>query len=379
MKILYHFRTRGTGAEAVHIAGVARAFERLGHAVTFSSPTGVDPRRSAGADPFAQGGGSLPGLVFEVLEIAYNAVAFLKNARLLLRERPGMIYERHAFFLFSTALLARLFGVPLVVEVNELVGDARIRKPPALALLARLADKITFRLARAVVVVSPHLKRKIAGLGISGRKILVLPNGVDEEDFRVLPDPGPVRNRLGLQDALMIGFAGWFVEWHRLEMMLEVFAGLAGGNPRLRLLMAGSGPLEQDLRAQAARLGVADRVVWAGVVEHAEMPAIMAAMDICLVPHSNAYRSPIKLFEYMAMARPVVAPATEPIQSVVENGVTGLLFEPGDAPGLLGALERLVSDEALRSQVGNAARMAVLARHTWRHNAAEVLKAAGYL
>jgi glycosyltransferase involved in cell wall biosynthesis len=376
MKILYHFRTRGTGAEAVHISGVARAFERLGHEVVFSSPTGVDPRKSAGADPFAKKGGSMPGFVFELMEIAYNAVAFFKNARLVRRLRPGLIYERHAFFLFSTALLARLARVPLVVEVNELVGDARIRKGPLLRPLARLADAITFRAASAIVVVSPHLQRKIMALGIPQERILVLPNAVDEDDFREPPDGRDVRAKLGLDRELVLGFVGWFVEWHKLEMLLEVFAGLAAEFPGARLMLVGSGTLEEPLKKLAQDLGIAERILWPGAVPHDEVRGYIAAMDICIVPHSNEYRSPIKLFEYMALARPVVAPATEPVAMVVADGRNGFLFTPGDAADLRATFQKIMGDEKLRRAVGNAARDCVMSRHTWTQNAGAVLDAA---
>ena len=168
MKILYHFRTQGTGAEGVHIAGMANAFSQLGHAVSFSSPTGADPRTNAGADPFGSNKGRsllarlaayAPGIVFEMLEIAYNFVCYPRLRTLVTNETCDLIYERHAFFLCATAFLARRRCIPLVVEVNELAGDERVRAAPWLIPLARLADRLTFRRAQVIVVVSPHLRR----------------------------------------------------------------------------------------------------------------------------------------------------------------------------------------------------------------------------
>ena len=186
MTILYHFRTRGTGAEGVHIAGIANAFEELGHRVVFSSPLGGDPRATAGGNPFASGprgvlarlATAAPRFIFELLEIAYNFVGGWRNLRLILRERPALIYERHAFFLFSTAMLARMLRVPLIVEVNELAGDERVRSGPALAWCARAADRVTLRLASRIVVVSPHLQRRIIELGVPSARVLILPNAV---------------------------------------------------------------------------------------------------------------------------------------------------------------------------------------------------------
>ncbi len=386
MKILYHFRTQGTGAEGVHIAGIANAFESLGHRVIFSSPTGIDPRTTAGANPFAAKkrrsliarlAAHAPGFVFELLEIAYNAVAYVRNRAALTRENCALIYERHAFFLCATALLAQRRGVPLVVEVNELAGDERVRADPWLLPLARLADQITFQRASLIVVVSPHLQRRIAALGIAAEKILVLPNAVSTESLDAPADGAPIRACHGCADAVVIGFVGWFVAWHRLDNLLTQFAALATDDPRLRLLLVGDGTLREPLAAQAAALHISERVIFTGSVPHAEIPAHFAAMDICVVPHSNEYRSPIKLFEGMARACAIVAPRTEPIAQVIGDGVNGLLFDPQDPASLRAALQRLISDPALRQRLGAAARETVRAHHTWDRNAEAVLRKVG--
>ena len=378
MKILYHFRTQGTGAEGVHIAGIARAFEELGHEVIFSSPSGVDPRTSAGANPFdgarkrswlARLAAHAPSFLFELLEMNYNAVWHRRLRKLLAREAFDLIYERHAFFLYATAWLAHRRRIPLVVEVNELVGDERVRAKPWFAPLARLADRATFQCARRIVVVSPHLRRKIVEMGIPEEKILVLPNAVSEEAVTA-PDGGaPIRARYRCEGALVIGFVGWFVAWHRLDRLLEETAKLPGAT----LMLVGEGPLAGALAEQAAALGMAERVIFTGAVAHAEISAHIDAMDICVVPHSNAYRSPIKLFEYMARGRAIVAPRTEPIASVIRHGENGLLFDPEAAGDLGRQLAILRSDGPLRQRIGEQARADVIAHHTWMRNAEAVL------
>lgn len=383
MKILYHFRTQGTGAEGVHIAGIATAFAALGHEVFFSSPTGVDPRLSAGANPFGSKRRSwlgrlaakLPGFLFECLELGYNLFALWRNLRLVSKLRPDVIYERHAFFLFSTALLARIRGTPLVVEVNELAGDERVRATPWLLPLAALADRINFHAASVIVVVSPHLKRRICTMGVAAEKVVVLPNAVSAESLDQPADGSPLRETLGLQDAIIVGFVGWFVQWHRIDLLLEQVASLAVDEPRLHLLLVGDGALRETLEQQAVRLGIRERVVFTGAVPHAQVADYIAAMDICVVPHSNAYRSPIKLFEFMARGRAVLAPRTEPVESVITDNENGLLFDP-ERPKELGAqMRRLVVDAALRERLGARAREDIRDRHTWQRNAETVLAA----
>ena len=383
MKVLYHFRTQGTGAEGVHIAGIANAFESLGHEIFFSSPTGVDPRISAGANPFGSKRRSwlgrlaakLPGFLFECLELGYNLFALWRNLRLVSKLRPDAIYERHAFFLFSTALLARIRGIPLVVEVNELAGDERVRAIPWLLPLAVLADRVNFHAASVIVVVSPHLKRRICSMGIAPQKVLVLPNAVSAESLDQPASGSAVREKLGLQDAIIVGFVGWFVPWHRLDLLLEQVASLAIAEPRLHLLLVGDGALGEALEQQAVQLGIRERIVFTGAVPHAHVADYIAAMDICVVPHSNAYRSPIKLFEFMARGRAVLAPRTEPVESVITDNENGLLFDP-EHPKELGAqMKRLAVDNALRKRLGAQAREDLRDRHTWQRNAEAVLTA----
>jgi len=388
MNILYHFRTRGTGAEAVHISGIVRAFEKMGHRVFLSSPTGADPRQSAGANPFAELVEPrsraaawlsrltriLPHGLFECLELLYNFPAFFRNLRLVRRHDCRLIYERHAFFLFSTALVASLCRRPLVVEVNELAGDPRIRAQPLFSGLARLTDRFLFRRARLIVTVSPHLGRRVREFGIPEDRILVLPNAVSEEELApVQPSSSDSIDALGALKRLnpssfLLGFAGWLVEWHRLDFLIEALA--APGFASVLLVLIGEGPLRPSLEAQARALGV--RVHFAGALPHSAMPAALRTMDACVVPHSNAYRSPIKLFEFMAQERPVLAPRTEPIESVVRDGLEALLFTPLDTESLRSAIQKLLDSKELCQSIGRSARRLVEEKHTWEQNARKI-------
>jgi glycosyltransferase involved in cell wall biosynthesis len=375
LPFLYHFRTRGTGAEAVHISGIVRAFEKMGHPVILSSPTGIDPRHTAGSSPFAEPPSAsllsrlfrlLPRGLFELLELLYNIPAFWRNLRLVRRHRCRLIYERHAFFLFSTALVAALCHCPLVVEVNELVGDPRIRAQPLFSGLARWTDRFLFRRARLIVTVSPHLKRRVEQYGIPAARILVLPNAVSEEDLTPPTAPPPI----SLQPlAFNLCFSGWLVEWHRLDFLIEALALPEFSS--VTLVLIGEGPLRSALEAQARSLGV--RIQFTGSIPHSSMPAALRAMDACVVPHSNEYRSPIKLFEYMAQERPVLAPRTEPIETVVTDGKEALLFTPLDLESLRNSLRKLLASSELRQSIGRAARHLVEERYTWERNARQII------
>jgi glycosyltransferase involved in cell wall biosynthesis len=370
----------------VHISGIVRAFEKMGHRVILSSPTGIDPRETAGSSPFVEPrsvSGSWAGLaslsrafprgLFEILEFLYNIPAFWRNLRLARRHGCGLIYERHAFFLFSTALVAGLCGCPLVVEVNELVGDSRIRAQPLFSALARWTDRFLFRRARLVVAVSPYLKRRIEQYGVPAARILVLPNGVAEEELATPPEPSTPLARVPPDCSFTLCFAGWLVEWHRLDFLIEALAvpEFAG----VLLVLIGEGPLRSDLESRARALGV--RLHCAGALAHSAVAGALRGMDACVVPHSNEYRSPIKLFEYMAQERPVLAPRTEPIESVLTDGKEGLLFAPLDVGSFRSSLRKILGSKELRESIGHAARLSVKEEHTWEHHARKILSQIG--
>lgn len=382
MRILYHFRTQGTGAEGVHIAGIATALEQLGHEVEFLSPTGADPRKSAGSNPFSAPrrrgilgwlAAHAPSFVFELMEVAYNLLARRRIAARLAAGSFDFIYERHAFFLDAAVSAAR--GLPVVVEVNELAGDERIRSTPWLLPLARRADQHSFANAAAIVTVSPYLKRRIESLGVAAEKIHVVPNAVGDSLLHAPSRRDEIRARLDLTDATIVGFIGWFVDWHRLDRLVDEFAKIARTDASLRLMFVGDGPLRESLTTHATKLGIADRLVWPGAVPHSEVAAWLDAMDIAVVPHSNEFRSPIKLFEAMARASAVLAPRTEAISAVVSDGEDASLFDPESADELGAKLTQLASQPALRERLGTAARAKIENHHTWRHNAERVLAA----
>jgi glycosyltransferase involved in cell wall biosynthesis len=385
MNILYSFRTRGVGAESVHISGIANAFESLGNTIDFESPTGIDPRQQVGTNPYCESrkhsrlqafASKLPGPLFEVAELAYNLRARRRIGMRLRKKNYGLIYERHAFFLHSTSHIAKKRGVPYVVEVNELVGDERVRKQPFLTTLCKWCDNQIFQNATRIVTVSPHLKRKITEqYRIPAEKVLVHPNAVEASLLDKKPDSEPFKKKFNLHGRLTLGFVGWFVEWHRLDILLDAFATLCNQHPEScpLLLLIGDGPLTYALTQQAIKLGIADNITFTGTMPHEEIPAILKTLDIAVIPHSNQYRSPIKLFEYMAQACAITAPASEPITEVIKDGKNGLLFPPLETNQLARNLIRLATSLKLRQKLGQAARHSVVTSHTWKHNAQDIL------
>ena len=143
LKILYHHRTQGRGAEGLHISRIVESFREMGHEVVVVSPPGVDPLMPKAEPSGARGASSgsrlpslwrwvarnLPGFMFEIAEIIYNIPTYVRLRRILAIGKFDLVYERYAFFLLAGMLLARRFDVPFVLEANEVSGiELRTRK-----------------------------------------------------------------------------------------------------------------------------------------------------------------------------------------------------------------------------------------------------------
>jgi glycosyltransferase involved in cell wall biosynthesis len=181
-----------------------------------------------------------------------------------------------------------------------------------------------------------------------------------------------VRARLGLEGAVVVGWSGILRAWHGLDLLLDAAARIPGS----RLMIVGDGADRPRLTAHAARLGLADRLVITGRVPHDEVPHYIAAMDIAVVAHDRTgVASPMKLLEYMAIGRAVVAPRLPNIQDIISEEVDGLLFDPGSVDALAAALQRLATHESIRQALGSQARVKIERERNWGNNAARVLEA----
>lgn len=370
MRILYHHRTLADGAEGIHIAEMVRAFESLGHEVQVLGLAAAS-KGEARRDWIARVRAAVPALVFEAASMASNAVEYFEVRRALRSFRPAFVYKRHARNDVAALVAARRAGVPAVLEVNCLFTGPGYREfePPAFESIAARLERRALQLATVRLAVSTPLARLIEET--AAVSATVLPNGADPARFDpASARPDVVRARYGLGEMFVVGWTGVLRDWHGLEQLLDAVAHLAGA----RLLIVGDGPARTAVEARASALGLSDRVAITGRVPHSQVADHVAAMDVAVVAHDRTgVASPMKLLEYMAMARAVVAPRLDNVRDLVEHEATGLLFEPGDAGALTEALERLAADPALRQRLGQNARASVETERNWRRNAERVL------
>lgn len=382
MNILYHHRTQGKTVEGTHIRAVVNALRDIGHTVHIVSPPGIDPyavhkvaKKKPGkrARVWSRLSASAPQFLFESMERLYNIYALIALLMATWRKKYDSIYERSAYFLVAGVTVARLRGIPCILEVNEITGIKRQRGLVFKRLAERL-ENLTFHKATAIIVVSSYLKKQIVARGIAEQKILVMPNGVNPEVFDpAIADGNMIRNQFGFEnDAVVFGFVGSFSKWDKLEQYIEESVPLLKENTHIRLLLVGDGFNFETIQQLVSKLKMKKSIVLAGRVPRAEIPNYIAAMDAGVIPATNPFGSPVVMFEYMAMTKPVIVPDVDPILDVVTQGDNGIIFEHGHYSALRRAMKDLAARPDLRAHIGARARAVVLERHTWEHNARRV-------
>jgi glycosyltransferase involved in cell wall biosynthesis len=389
MTFVYHHRTAGRGGEGHHIMSVVTALEKDGHEVTIVSPPGIDPRAAVGmapldkADAHAVGLNRLwrwvsrrcPQVCFEFAELAYNAWACVQVGRTLRREPGAPLYERYALFMVAGAVLAGLFRRRLVLEVNEVAGLARARGL-VLGRLARQLERYVFSRSDEIITVSSYLRDEILERGGTPGHVHVIPNAIDPARFGPAAAGQALRARLNLANRIVVGFVGWFDKWDRLELLVEMCRDLRQSHPQLSLLLVGDGPVVANLRALTERYGLQDVVHITGAQPRDSIIGFIDAMDICVLPDSNMFGSPLVLFEFMARGRAIVAADVPPVRDVVRHGINGLIVRRGDLAQLTRTVGDLAADAPRREALGNRAKSIVFERHTWAATAVRVVELA---
>ncbi len=374
MKILFHHRTASADGQAVHIDELTSALRNLGHEVIVVGPGGREDRRPGQDDGMVKAlRRYLPRALYELLEISYSLVAYRRLKTAYRRHRPDILYERANLFLPVAVWLKRRYELPMLLEVNAPFFQERNQFGGiALTRLARWSEEMTWHGADYVLPVTHALAEIIRDAGVPDERIAIIPNAIDPARFMGEMDNPAAKKRLGLEDRTVLGFTGFVRAWHRLDSVIDLLA--AGGmGTNLHLLVVGDGPGRPALERRARKLGVARQVTFTGALERDAVPDHVAAFDVALQPGSTPYASPLKLFEYMALGRAIVAPNTPNIREVLADGRTAVLFDPDNPDSFGSAIERVSSDAALRARIGTAARQAIIERDlTWEHNARRI-------
>jgi len=382
LNIVYSHRTRGEDVEGIHIRGIANAFNQLGHNVSYVTVPGVKTDSvvknikkdfSRQSSFWTSVSKYCPQILFEVMELFYNILLYTNLIKLIKKQRIDFIYERYALNTFATVMFGNKYNIPVILEVNDATGIQRVRKHKA-EFIAKRIESWIFNNCDSIVTISSTFEHILHNKGVPKEKISFVPNAVDPLVFDPNLYNDQVRAQLNLHGKVVIGFIGSFAKWHGVEMLLKVMPEIIKTIPEAHFLLVGSGACLQDIKNMVEKMGMIEYATFPGKVPPEDVPNYLKAMDVGVIPDSNQYGSPMKLFEYMAMEVVPVAPNLPPILDVIEDSVTGFVFEQDDEKSMMLQLIRACRNSELRKQIGKYSREEVLRRHLWSHNANHVLR-----
>jgi PEP-CTERM/exosortase A-associated glycosyltransferase len=265
--------------------------------------------------------------------------------------------------------------LPVVYEMRASWEDAAVdhgttTEGSARYRLSRALETFALKRADEITTICEGLRADIAGRGIDAQRITVIPNAVDASTFAfgVRPDVA-LRRSLGLEGAVVLGFAGSFYGYEGLDLLIEAACQLLPTQPNLRVLLVGGGPQEAKLRALAASSGLGDRVIFTGRVPHSQVQRYYEQIDVLAYPRLpirlTEVVTPLKPLEAMAQGLMFVASDVGGHRELVRDGETGTLFKAGDATALATASEGLLAQRERWPERRAAARHFVEVERTW--------------
>ena len=396
------------GGSVGHIAGVANAFQNMGLPVTFASAeppvmvdTEVEIRKIAPPKTF--------GAPYEFNNYRFQRFFARDANRILAAKGFNLIYQRISAANFLGIGLSRSFQLPLIVEYNgsEVWVAKHWGRPMRFHALADMAEKAMLRHAHLIVTISEVLKDELIANGVEPARIVCYPNCIDPQVF----DPqrfsaaerNDLRRRYGISpNATVVAFIGTFGLWHGAEVLAKAIARLYAqdrdwlAKHQVHFLLIGDGQKMPQVRATIEGSGADAVCTLAGLVPQEQAALHLAAADILASPHvpnsdgTRFFGSPTKLFEYMAMAKGIVASNLDQIGEVLSPGLLAgalpsdppeknspelaVLVKPGDVTDLIQGLRFLIERTDWRAHLGMMARIQALKKYTWNHHVKAILK-----
>lgn len=399
MNILYceNLKNGNLGTHASHILGVVSNLRKLGHNVVLineenhQSDIRLDTGRKSWWGHLRDGflrsrtlkpvrGGSV--ILYLLLRDIWN---FLQVFVILLKKkrRFDVIYRRSHLF-NSEYLLARLFRIPEVKEVNGITGDELAISGLVGRVTLRIVnwiDRFVLPKADEIVVVTSNLKEALQrDYGVPAEKIVVIPNGTNTDLFKPM-DTGAAREKLNLsKSGSYICFVGAFQAWAGIENIINSAPVVLRECPDTRFIFVGDGALRQELNNLGGKLGIADKMIFTGMVPYQEVPLYINASDVCVCSGADNSRnrrvgggSPLKLPEYMACARPVVISSVVELSKDVTDSGSGLAVDMGNPDELAKVFVSLLKDEELRKKMGERGRQIALEKYSWLNVAERIV------
>lgn len=307
----------------------------------------------------------------ELLFLPYNSRSRKCINDIILKEKIDYIYHYMAFSQYSPALIKKDSGLPLLVQsdgvlqwMKEYWGKSYFPK------LIRWSEEIIWDAADAIFAVSDEIKKHMIEYGAESEKIHILPSGVDTSRFNPNIDTSIIKAKYELDGKFVIGFIGTFGRWHGVEYLARAVKEIVKRIPNALVFFVGDGDLRREVEEIARESNLDNHIILTGMQPYSMIPQFMAACDVLTSPgihqaNTPFFNSPVKLFEYMSMKKPVVATDVGQQGTVIADGVNGLLVRSETVEELAEKLYQVYTDADLAEKLAMNARKDAIEKHDW--------------
>lgn len=293
-----------------------------------------------------------------------------KNAtKLSLKQHAYHAYLHIGFFIYAglkVADIAKTQRIDVILERGTSLGEGALasivtKKPLILEVISPHYTSFSFKRAKKVLTFSKKALRKAPE-----EKIEVVTAAANTELFNPGIDGKQVRTQCGLGNSLVIGYVGSFAPWHGVETLIQAMKHIIQQMPNTKLLLVG--PYPEEICHLLKELNLMEYTVLTGPVPYQDVPQYLAACNILVAPYSSRQwgelYSYVKIYEYMAMGKPLIATSIIPDSKIIEEKEAGMLVPPDDSLKLSENVLKLLVDEDLASKLATQARRVSL-EHSW--------------
>lgn len=274
--------------------------------------------------------------------------------------------------------LCRQTKLPVVIRAPApLSYEAKYIQQRFISKRDQRHERFLYEKANAILVISEGMKQIFVEMGFNAQKIFILPNGVDFSRFSSGNNDGrSVRQQHGLVGKKVVGYVGSFWPGNDITTLLKAWQLIESRLSEVALLMVGYGAQFEKSQELSAKLSLKN-CIWVGQVPHEMVPDYITAMDVAAGPYIKEavqFVSPLKVIEYAALGRPVVATRGGQIEEIIEDGVTGYTYEAGSAEQMAEHILTLLANPDAAAKMGAQAKQIMEDWYSWDRIAAKVLR-----
>lgn len=375
MKILYlcpdhGIPILGRRGCSTHVRETCRALNKRGHeTIILASQRGQDDSLTDHLRILEQPPAQSKKLGYDLRNIWHNIPYYRRAKKIIQTEKIDAIYERFSLYAVAGTRLGRKFGLPRILEVNAFLTTEHEHKLHFLRM-AKTIERYIVQHAPALVVVSDPLRERLVESGVQNERIVNMPMAVDIDHFQPNQETRQnIRRKYEMENKYVIGYVGSLSGWHGIALLPDLARKILEHRDDFVIFVVGGEEkhLEEN-RARVARQNLESHIRFIGSVSYEEVPDHVSAMDVALVPDTNYWTCPTKMFEYQASAVPTIAPEYPAIVEAMTHGEEGLIFPPKDMDAAAQCILSLGDAPEKRHAMGQKARTRVCATHSWQNN-----------